>query len=155
MQPGRSISSHSSALEYLPHLTRQICGLWGKDELEGHLNSLIMDARDGRRQGLPLETVDELLFLLELIIAKRALHASETAGVPFRQAFRQHLEKSRKFTAFKPDETADPWSILNDRREMGRAGDRSHGAMPAPAPAASAKHGRTHRKKTWWRRLVG
>jgi hypothetical protein len=44
-----------------------------------------MDSRDGNRQGLPWEAAQELLFLAELSVAKRALVASTMTGVPFPQ----------------------------------------------------------------------
>ena len=153
MQSGSPVLPDTSALERLPHLARQICDLWDKEEIDSRLNGLIMDSRDGRRQGLPLEVVGELLFLVEFLIAKRALYASETTGMPFGQAFRLHLEKSRRFTAFRPEETTDPWSNPRDRRESGRVERRDHDA--AIAPAARPQHGRALGKKSWWRRLVG
>src|SRR5688572_23096562 len=119
MQPGLSISPGASALEQLPHLARMLCDLWGKEEFEHEVNQVIMDSRDGRRQGLPPEATDELLFLVELVIAKRALQASESTGIPFRQAFRQHLEKSQKFALYTAEDFSDPWS---NPRERGQAG---------------------------------
>lgn len=149
MQPGLSISPGASALEQLPHLARTLCDLWGKEEFEHEVNQVIMDSRDGRRQGLPPEAMDELLFLVELVIAKRALHASQSTGIPFRQAFRQHLEKSQKFALHTAEDFSDPWS---NPRERGQAGgvnraQVSKAAAPVKRPA--------HRKKSWWRRLFG
>ena len=148
MQPGLSISPGASALEQLPHLARKLCDLWGKEEFEHEVNQVIMDSRDGRRQGLPPEAMDELLFLVELVIAKRALHASESTGIPFRQAFRQHLEKSQKFAT--AEDYSDPWSNPRERRQAGGV-DRAQ----VSKAAAPDKRPRTHRKKSWWRRLFG
>jgi hypothetical protein len=149
MQPGPSISPGASALEHLPHLARKLCDLWGKDAFEDEVNQVIMDSRDGQRQGLPREVMDELLFLLELVIAKRALHAAESTGMPFREAFRQHLEKAHKF-AQHAGEDFDPWSNPRDRGQAG--GVKSAQTSKAPAPARRA---RTQTKKSWWRRLFG
>jgi hypothetical protein len=159
MQPGRSISPDASALEHLSHVVRKICDLWGKEEFDNYVNSLIFDSRDGKRQGLPYDAVEDLLFLVELAIAKRALVASELTGMPFKQAFRQFLEKAHKFAPSEPGETDNPWLNPLDRQEGGRIerteriGRTDHGPTPVPAPPV--KRGPTHKKKSWWRRLVG
>jgi hypothetical protein len=145
-----AISPDSSALERLPHLARKLCELWGKEEFEQEVNQVIMDSRDGRRQGLPEQAMDDLLFLLELTVAKRALHASESTGMPFRQAFRQHLEKSQKFALWKAEENGDPWSHSRDRETS--AGHAQH--APVSKAAAPSKRARP-RKKSWWQRLFG
>ena len=153
MQPGHSLSPDASALEHMPHLVRQLCELWGREEFENHVNGVIMDSRDGRRLGLPPDAVADLLFLVELTIAKRALIASESTGMPFRQAFRQHLEKAQKFAPSKPGEANDPWSNPFDRHDVDRTSRMDY--VSKPAPAAPVKRGPTHKKKSWWRRLVG
>jgi hypothetical protein len=63
----------------------KLCQLWGKPECEAYISRLIMDSRDGKRQGLPWQAAMELMFLADLSVAKRALAASESAGVPFPQ----------------------------------------------------------------------
>jgi len=136
----------ASALEHLPHLVRKICELWGKDEFEHDVNQVIMDSRDGKRQGLPPDAVEELLFLLELTVAKRALFASESTGMPFREAFRLHLAKSQKFSVYQADETADPWMNARDRGAV---------SPPPGPPSTPVKRAPTRRKKSWWRRLLG
>ena len=150
MQPGLSISPGASALEHLPHLARKLCDLWGKEEFEHEVNQVIMDSRDGTRQGLPPEAMDELLFLVELVIAKRALQASESTGMPFREAFRQHLEKSQKFALYTAEDSSDPWSGPHDRGAVGRPNQAQ-----VKKAALPAKRAQSHRKKSWWRRLFG
>jgi hypothetical protein len=153
MQSARSISPDASALEHLSHVVRKICDLWGKEEFDNYVNSLIFDSRDGKRQGLPYDAVEDLLFLVELTVAKRALVASELTGMPFKQAFLQFLEKAQKSAQPEPGETRDPWSNPRDRQEVGRV-DRT-GRSSMPAPAEPVKRGHTHKQKSWWRRLVG
>lgn len=72
-------------LERLPHVMGKVCLLWGKPECDAYISGLIMDSRDGRRQGLPWEAAMELMFLAELSIARRALVASAATGLPFEQ----------------------------------------------------------------------
>ena len=72
--------------------------------------------------------------------------------MPFREAFRAHLEKSQKFAVFQPENPDDPWSTPRDRL-TGRASQAAPAAKPAPG--APVKPARPRRKKSWWRRLVG
>jgi hypothetical protein len=44
-----------AALENIGHLTQKICAIWGTEDLDAFLSKLVMDARDGERQGLPFE----------------------------------------------------------------------------------------------------
>ena len=150
MQSGRPVSPDASALERMPHLARQICELWGKEEFESRLYGLIMDSRDGRRQGLPQDAVEELLFLADLTIARHALYASETTGMPFRQAYRMHLEKSRKFGVPQTGGGEDPWSNPHDGKEAGRMDRSAQGAGRSAANRPAPR-----KKKSWWRRLIG
>ena len=74
-------------LERLPHVVNKVCLLWGQPECDAYINRLIMDSRDGSRQGLPWEAALDLLFLAELSIAKRAVAAATVTGVPFPEMF--------------------------------------------------------------------
>jgi hypothetical protein len=140
----RTLSPAASAVERLPHLVTKICALWGQSEFDPFVNGLVMDSRDGRRQGLPWEAALELLFLAELSMAKRALVASERTGVPFQQMYELYLSQS---TISGPD----PWTESGSNRDVRREGrDRSRSRPPGE---------RTNRpepkKKSWWRRLFG
>ena len=87
----------------MPHLVERICLLWGNAECEPYLNGLLLDSRDGARRGLPWEAAQDLMFLAELSMAKRALHASEITGVPFAQMFARCQE-----TAERNGQSANP-----------------------------------------------
>ncbi len=138
-----SLSPDASALERLPHLAQKICALWGQHDFEPFVNQLIMDSRDGARQGLPWEAALELLFLVELSVAKRALLAAETTGVPFKQMFEKGLSQA---TLSNPD----PWSDPGANRQMSGSGrDRSRSRPPGDRAS------RTIEKKSWWRRIFG
>ena len=119
--------SGKSALEKMPHLTERVCLLWGQGEFETYVNRLIMDSRDGSRQGLPWEAAQELLFLAELSLAKRALRASEVTGMPFKQMFAQCLSNAEKIgQAFSPMTLAPSpaavshWSDPRANKDVGR-----------------------------------
>mgnify|MGYP001393645959 CR=1 FL=1 len=88
-----ALPSDACGLERLPHVMDKVCLLWGQPECDAYINRLIMDSRDGNRQGLPWQAAMDLMFLAELSIAKRALAASAVTGVPFAQMlqrFRGH-----------------------------------------------------------------
>ena len=78
-----ALPSDACVLERLPHVLSKLCQLWGQPACEAYISGLIMDSRDGKRQGLPWEAAMELMFLADLSVAKRALVASEATGVPF------------------------------------------------------------------------
>src|SRR5262245_38107272 len=80
-----ALPSDACGIERLPHVLAKLCQLWGKPECEAYISRLVMDSRDGKRQGLPWEAAMELMFLADLSVAKRALAASEATGVPFAQ----------------------------------------------------------------------
>lgn len=81
--------SDACGLERLPHVVKMVCLLWGQPECDAYINRLIMDSRDGSRAGLPWGAALDLLFLAELSVARRALVASQTTGVPFVHMFRR------------------------------------------------------------------
>jgi hypothetical protein len=133
----------ASALEQMPHLTQKLCLLWGTGEFEQFVDRIIMDARDGKRQGLPWEAAEELLFLVQLSMAKRALIASETTGLPFHQLLRQV-----RASAETAGRRGDPWADPRANRETGRLGrDRRR------SRAAAEHSNRAGDELPWWRRL--
>jgi hypothetical protein len=58
------------------------------------------------------EVAEDLLFLVELTIAKRALYASESTGMPFRQAHEVAGLEPMLFVAFDAEERPE---VLMDR----------------------------------------
>ncbi len=66
-------SDSRAALEDIGHLTQKICAIWGTDDLDTFLSRLIMDARDGARQGLPVAVATEVLFLAQVNKRRRAI----------------------------------------------------------------------------------
>jgi hypothetical protein len=80
-----ALPSETCGLERLPHVMNKVCQLWGQPGCDAYISRLIMDSRDGDRQGLPWEAAMDLMFLADLSVAKRALAASEATGVPFPQ----------------------------------------------------------------------
>ena len=150
-------TADAAALERLIHVAPRVCALWEKDEFDAYVNQLLVDSRDGQRQGLPADVTAELVFLTELRIAKRAVVWADAAGLPFREVFLQYLEKAQKtVVADAPEKGA--WADPHARQSIGRIGraDSDRG-RPAPTAAQASKSNRTQRqeRKSWWRRLFG
>ena len=135
-----------SALERLPHLSNRICQLWGQREFETCVNRLLMDSRDGKRQGLPWDAAQELLFLVELCVAKRAVAASAATGLPFGQMYTLCLSKAQDF-APSLSGGPDPWSDPLAIKDVGR--QRHSESRP------SGKNRGMLEKQSWWSRLMG
>jgi len=89
-----ALPSEACGLERLPHVLSKLCQLWGRPECEAYISRLIMDSRDGSRQGLPWEVAMELMFLGELSVGRRALVAAVATGVPFPQMPKRLREAS-------------------------------------------------------------
>ncbi len=110
--------SSESALERLPHVTGRIRELWGRVGFEPYVNRLVMEFREGERQGLPWDMARELFFLLELCVAKRALKAEELTGLPFKEMFTEFLANSiftGQFGLGVVDHWADPTTHRKER----------------------------------------
>lgn len=111
---------YAAALEQrLPRLAQKVCALWGTRDFEPFVSNIIMDTRDGTRQGLPWEAAQDLLFLLELAVAKRALIAADATGQPFRQVFRQMMTNAEAAARSLPRTGwGDPLSNSESSRDM-------------------------------------
>jgi len=79
---------YRSALEGIVHLTRRICGIWGTAELDTFLSGLLMDARDGARQGLPMAVAGEILFLAQINKMLRAMELTRKLNIRIEETYR-------------------------------------------------------------------
>ena len=75
------------ALEALGHLRQKVCLMWGSAELDMFITRLIMDSRDGQRQGLPLEVGAELLFLAQINKIIRAIDLLSHQNISLKEAY--------------------------------------------------------------------
>jgi len=139
----------ASAVEKLPHLTKKLCLLWEYPEFDSFCSHLLMDSRDGTRQGLPWEVAEEILFLADFRVTKRALIASEVTGRPFWEIYQKMIanaeaeQQKARHVAWN-----DPLSSTN----MGRARvDRSAELQKTQGPVK----GPPRKKKSWLTRLIG
>ena len=93
------------ALERMPHMAKKICLMWCSRELDAFISGLIMDSRDGARQGLPIDVSTELLFLVGINKAVRAIDLAKKTKVNFGEAYRL-IDQSD----MAPSETNNAWA---------------------------------------------
>lgn len=77
----------AGSLEAMTHLKQKICLMWGSPELDIFISRLIMDSRDGQRQGLPMEVGAELLFLAQINKVIRAIDLVGKQGISLKEAY--------------------------------------------------------------------
>lgn len=149
----RATSSNAvSALERLPHITKRVCLLWGHPEFDAFTSHLLMDSRDGKRQGLPWDVAEELLFLSELRVVKRAIVAAGVTGQPFWEIFNQMLTNAEAAQARLQHETwDDPLANKDLSRTLHAPGEFTR----PPADLSKTNTKRLRAKKSWLSRLLG
>lgn len=81
-----TLSHEACAIERIRHVQQKICMLWGSPELDGYINKLLMDSRDGQRKGFPIEVTQELLFLAEFNKLARAIDLARKLNISLRDA---------------------------------------------------------------------
>jgi hypothetical protein len=131
-------SGGMSALERLPHITKRVCLLWGHPEFDAFTSHLMMDSRDGKRQGLPWDVAEELLFLAELRVVKRAIVASGVTGQPFWEVFNQMLANAEAAAQRMQHEA---WDDPQMTRDVSRAlrPEGEHSRPPADLARTNTK----------------
>jgi hypothetical protein len=152
-QPGASAANGMSALERLPHITKRVCLLWGHPEFDAFTSHLMMDSRDGKRQGLPWEVAEELLFLAELRVVKRAIVAAGVTGQPFWEVFDQMLANAEAAASRMQHEA---WDDPQMAKDVSRT-FRPEGEYTRPPADLSRTNTRKllPAKKGWLTRLFG
>jgi len=142
-------AEEASAVEQLPHLTRKLCLLWEYPEFDSFCSHLLMDSRDGTRQGLPWEVAEEILFLADFRITKRALIASEVTGRPFWEIYQKMIANAE---AEQQKAQAVAWSDPLSNTNLGRTkGDKTGPLQSTRGPGK----GPPRKKKSWLARLIG
>lgn len=116
-----------SAIEAMPHLTRQIIRLWNSRELNTLIHNILLDSRDGSRQGFPIEVARELMFLAKMNLITRAQDAAPMLGIGIGEACRL-IEKGDHAALGNKVPAQDIWGHSPRPRN---GGERS---APAPRP---------------------
>jgi hypothetical protein len=95
-----NLPPEASAVERINHLQQKICMLWAKDQLDTYLNEVLLDTRDGARQGLPVDVCSEMLFLQELNKRVRAIDLAGTLNVSLDEAYQNIDQHDRGYSVF-------------------------------------------------------
>ena len=111
------------AIEDFPHLVRKINLVWGNEELEILIDGLMMDARNGKRKGFPMEAGTELVFLAECNKVRRAIDFAERAKIDVNTAFKT-IEAGEQARRAK--------SVWDDPMSTGKLGHRIEGGTAQP-----------------------
>lgn len=82
-----SSDQQKCAIESMPHLVRKISLMWGQPELDVFFASLIMDSRDGTRQGFPIDVAAEIMFLTQLNKVVRAIDMAKGTRSSLKDAY--------------------------------------------------------------------
>ena len=152
--PAKARKSHpleACALERLPHITKRVCLLWGHPEFDSFTSHLMMDSRDGKRQGLPWDVAEEILFLAELRVVKRAIVASGVTGQPFWETFHKMLANAE---AAQQKLQAAAWNDPLANRDFSRL-LRDESEFTRPPRELEKTAGPKKKKKSWLTRLLG
>ena len=84
-----TLSPEASAIERIEHIQKKICMMRASPELDAYLNSLLMDSRDGKRQGFPVEITQDLLFLAEFNKFVRAIDLAKKLRLSLKEAYQK------------------------------------------------------------------
>ncbi|RIX49680.1 MAG: hypothetical protein D3M94_01410 [Rhodocyclales bacterium GT-UBC] len=136
----------SAALESMPHLARQIVQLWRTRELNTLIHKVLLDSRDGSRQGFPIDVARELMFLAKMNVILRAQDAAPLLGISIGEACRL-IEKGDHAALGEGISVSDVWGFSPRpklasliRGHINAHGDKRppHPAPLIPAPRLSA-----------------
>lgn len=130
------LSSESSGIEKLTHVQNKICMMWATPELDGYINHLLTDSRDGQRKGFPVEVTAELLFLAELNKMVRAIDMARRLKIPLREAYEKVDHQDRG------SQLGDPNDSLSGRDQFGRE-EKELGISSRPVRKTEPKEGVT------------
>ncbi|HET7200834.1 MAG TPA: hypothetical protein VFI80_08510 [Burkholderiales bacterium] len=148
-RPSGTRAADTCALERLPHISKRVCLLWTHPEFDAFTSHLMMDSRDGKRQGLPWDVAEEILFLAELRVVKRAIVASGITGQPFWETFNKMLANAEAAQQRLQDAA---WSDPLANKDFSRI-RRDEADFSRPPPELERKP--RPAKRSWLGRLLG
>lgn len=120
------------ALERMPHMAKKICLMWCSRELDGFIPRLIMDSRDGARQGLPMDVAAELMFLIRMNKSVRAIDLAQKTKVNYGEAYRIIDQGD-----LEPVQVNSPWAdplAVKDAGKISKSTARTVARQPVTRP---------------------
>ena len=93
-----------AALERFPNVLNKVSGLWGTRDLDKLIDELIMDSREGSRQGFPVEVAEELLLLGGVNKYVRALEIADHMHIDVKKALQMVNSGDQAHIS------SDPWN---------------------------------------------
>lgn len=111
----QSASSSIASLETMPHLVERLTALWNTRELNTFVHGIILDSRDGERQGLPVEAAEELLFVAKLNRLIRAQEAATLLEISLQEAL-DLIDRGDRAAASHASLADDPWEAVKHLR---------------------------------------
>lgn len=104
------VEAKPAAIESMPHLAEKIARMWGTRELNTLLHEVLLDSRDGGRQGFPIEAANELMLLSKMNLVIRAEAAAPLLGVSFAEACAM-IAKGDQAALGHPEFVHDSWGV--------------------------------------------
>lgn len=129
-----------AAIEQLPHLAEKMCALWNSRDLDTFVHSILMDTREGKRQGLPVEVAKEMMFVAKLNNLVRAMDTAARLHMSVSEAS-QMIREGDRIARGLPALSDDPWAenvLVGDGLNIDMSGLESATVQPVrkkPAPA--------------------
>lgn len=131
-----------AAIERLPHLAEKMCALWNTRDLETFVHSVLMDSREGTRQGLPVEVAKEMMFIAKLNTLVRAMDTASRLEMPLGEATRV-MQKADRVAMGLPDSSIDPWAesapVVEDMPNVRPAAQKPVSNWPDRQPAGRSQ----------------
>lgn len=135
-----------SALEAIPHVVAQVIKHWGTRELNTFIHQILLDTRDGSRQGFPIAAAQELMFLAEINLLVRALDTAPLLQITVDESC-ELIARGDQAALGHATAATDIWATHYSLREKSRAFhpsplSRNFQAHPHNGTAHSRLHGK-------------
>jgi len=132
-----------AAIESLPHLAAKVQTMWATRDLDTFIHQVLIDSRDGQRQGLPVAVAAELLFVAKINQTVRTMETASRLQLSLAEAGAIIEAGDRAALGFAGSKD-DPWSehaVLHDKNRGAGAGagpQRERPATPVRSVSAAA-----------------
>ena len=97
---------YQAAIEGFPRIIEKVRLMWKTRELDVFIHRLILDSRDGARQGFPMAVAHEMMFLAETNRIVRAIDAAQSLQIKLSEAYKMVVAGDE--AAMSTDAWSDP-----------------------------------------------